>query len=96
MFLLHMEEMERSEITLVKIIHYRQLHQDFLYFIYLFFYNATTQNKRKIDRAIRGAFGKYVARSFFSVTDKQTHLCLVSFLITVCPLCQGTNFIIML
>ena len=22
---------------------------------------------------VRGAFGKYVARSFFSVTDKQTH-----------------------
>ena len=28
---------------------------------------------------IRGAFGKYVAWSFFSVTDKQTHSCLVSF-----------------
>ena len=28
---------------------------------------------------LRGAFGKYVARSFFSVTDKQTHSCLVSF-----------------
>ena len=52
MFLLNMEEMVRSEITLVKIIHNRQLHQDFLYFIYLFFYNATTQYKRKIDRAI--------------------------------------------
>ena len=26
-----------------------------------------------------GAFGKYIAWSFFSVTDKQTHLCLVSF-----------------
>ena len=51
MFLLNIEEMERSEITLVKIIHYRQLHQVFLYFINLF-YNATTQNKRKIDRAI--------------------------------------------
>ena len=36
MFLLNIEEMERSEITLVKMIHYRQLHQDFLYFIYLF------------------------------------------------------------
>ena len=57
MFLLDIEEMERSEITLVKIIHYRQLHQDFLYFIFISFYficfyNATTQNKRKIDRAI--------------------------------------------
>ena len=30
MFLLNIEEIERSEITLVKIIHYRQLHQDFL------------------------------------------------------------------
>ena len=28
---------------------------------------------------IRGAFGKYVARSFFSVTDKHTQSCLVSF-----------------
>ena len=28
---------------------------------------------------IRGACGKYVAWSFFSVTDKQTHSCLVSF-----------------
>ena len=28
---------------------------------------------------VRGAFGKYVAQSFFSVADKQTHSCLVSF-----------------
>ena len=49
MFLLNIEEMERSEITLVKIIHYRQLHQDFLYFIYLFLQcNNTklTQNRQ--------------------------------------------------
>ena len=51
MFVLNIEEMERSEITLVKIIHYRQLHQDF-FISFICFYNATTQNKRKIDRAI--------------------------------------------
>ena len=28
---------------------------------------------------IRGAFGKYIARSLFSVTNKQTHSCLISF-----------------
>ena len=35
--------------------------------------------KHKEAVQLRGAFGKYVARSFFSVTDKQTHLCMVSF-----------------
>ena len=45
---------------------------------------------------IRGAFGKYIARSFFSVTDKQPHSCMVSFLAAICPLCLGINFIIML
>ena len=51
MFLLNIEEMERSEITLVKIIHYRQLYKDFL-ISFICFYNATTQNKREIDRAL--------------------------------------------
>ena len=45
---------------------------------------------------VRGPFGKYVARSFFSVTDKQTHSCLVSLETAICRLCLGINFIIML
>ena len=45
---------------------------------------------------IRGPFGKYVAWSFFSVTDQHTHSCLVSFSTAICPLCQDINFMIML
>ena len=41
---------------------------------------------------VRGAFGKYVVLSFFSVTDKQTHSCLVSFKTHICPLCYDTIF----
>ena len=42
---------------------------------------------------IRGAFGKFLAWSFISVTDLQTFSCLVSFQRAIFPLCYGTNFI---
>ena len=41
---------------------------------------------------LRGAFGKFLAWSFISVTDLQTLLCLISFERTLFPLCHGTNF----
>ena len=45
------------------------------------------------------AFGKYVAWSFISESDGQTHSCLVSFQIAIFPfrlLCWETNFMMML
>ena len=44
--------MERLEITLVKIIPYRQLHQDVLYFSYLVF----TMQQHKINEKSTGLY----------------------------------------
>ena len=40
---------------------------------------------------LRGAFGKFLAGSFISVTDLQTLSCLISFWRTIFSLCYGTN-----
>ena len=48
-------------------------------YVLIAFKMTRSLNSYCIDVIVRGAFGKYVARSFFSVTDKQTHSCMVSF-----------------
>ena len=44
------------------------------------------------DCDIRGAFGKFLAWPFISVTDLQTISCLISFKSAILTLCYGTNF----